>query len=101
MKSTDEHPQLHRLLRRQLKRLGIDDRPPDPAMWAAVLQHVDRAYCDADRGQQMLERAIDISTREMSQLHEELAQRSDVELAAERTRLQLVFESVLVVKFCL
>ncbi|MFM2072082.1 MAG: hypothetical protein RLZZ623_2345 [Actinomycetota bacterium] len=89
-----EPDELHHLLRRQLRRLDIGDDAPDEAQWCEMLQRVDRTYRDSDRGQQLLERAIDISSREMGDLHHALQQSSESELAVERTRLQLVFESV-------
>lgn len=85
---------LHHLLRRQLKRLEIGTDPPTGQQWDALLQRVDRAYRDSDRGKQLLERAIDISSREMGELNHALQQSSEIELAGERTRMQLVFESV-------
>ncbi|SDP51983.1 diguanylate cyclase (GGDEF) domain-containing protein [Klenkia soli] len=61
----------HRLLARQLRRLGIADLP-DREQWAAVLEVVARTYAEVDDERYLLERSIDISSREMRGLHDEL-----------------------------
>jgi diguanylate cyclase (GGDEF)-like protein/PAS domain S-box-containing protein len=64
----------HRLLQRQLKRLGIDDggQIPTPAQWSLVLERVSRAYAEADQERYLVERAQDISSREMQELYSRL-----------------------------
>ena len=65
---------LHALLRRQLrKRLGGTDVPE--AMKAFVAQ-VNEAYLQADDERRMLERAFDLSSQELMDANEELAEAS-------------------------
>src|SRR5574340_1029715 len=65
---------MHRLLLRQLKRLGISDtgQPPTREQWAELLERVSRAYADADQDRYSLERSQEISSREMQELHDRL-----------------------------
>jgi diguanylate cyclase (GGDEF)-like protein/PAS domain S-box-containing protein len=82
MKATDG---LHSLLHRQLARLGLSaDRAPGDSpdrvsglqQWRELLSRVSVAYTDADNDRYTLERAIDISSSEMAELHEELRTRA-------------------------
>ncbi len=66
----------HRLLDRQLRRLGIHELP-DREQWAAVLEVVARTYAEVDTERYLLERSIDISSREMRGLHDELRQQAE------------------------
>ena len=65
---------LHRLLLRQLKRVGLDTRQPpaDQAAWAALLERVSRAYTEADQERYLMERSQLVSSKEMQQLYERL-----------------------------
>ena len=73
------------VLIRQLRRLGLTPGapPPDPAAWEALLTRVSSFYDGADRSRYLLERALDLSSREMQQLNERLeaTARSRVELS--------------------
>lgn len=73
---------MHDILNRQLKREGLsEDTPPAGAdAWAAFLKDVDRAYSQADQDRYLLERSLEVSTREMEEINEKLS--------AERERLQ-------------
>jgi len=64
----------HRLLLRQLKRLGIDPQSPALASEQCVplLERISRAYEDADKGQYLLRRAQEQSSHEMRQLYAQL-----------------------------
>jgi len=67
---------LHRTLRRQLDRLGVDpSTPPGADGWARFLARVDAAYRDADDDRYMQERAIEVSSQEMAALYAELRER--------------------------
>ncbi|HYD78387.1 MAG TPA: EAL domain-containing protein [Paucimonas sp.] len=61
----------HFLLRRQLKKLGIDPEsgPATAEQWARFLERVDRAYTEADNERYLLERSQEISSREMRELY--------------------------------
>ncbi|HEY9108196.1 MAG TPA: EAL domain-containing protein [Roseateles sp.] len=62
---------LHPLLKRQLKRVGID---PDAegtqaAAWRALLDRISRAYKDHDQEAYLLERSQDLASQEMAELY--------------------------------
>lgn len=61
----------HRLLVRQLRRLGVEG-VPDAEQWAAVLDVVSRTYADHDDDRYLLERSVEVSSAEMRGLHQEL-----------------------------
>ncbi len=68
--------QYHRLLLRQLKRLGIDDAGPAPTreQWTALLERVSHAYEEADQERYLHERSLEISSQEIqSELEVRLA----------------------------
>ena len=73
---------LHPLLLRQLRRLGqsVAAPPADAAAWAEVLEHVSRAYAEAEQDRYLLERSQDIASGEMADLY--------AALQAERDRLE-------------
>jgi diguanylate cyclase (GGDEF)-like protein/PAS domain S-box-containing protein len=64
----------HRLLERQLKRLGIDPagKLPTPEQYSLLLERVSRAYTEADQERYLVERAQDISSRETQELYSRL-----------------------------
>jgi diguanylate cyclase len=66
-----DHAALHPLLARQLRRLGLPADGLEPA-WVQLLQRVSAAYAQADDDRYLLERSIDISSREMRTLNDEL-----------------------------
>jgi signal transduction histidine kinase len=65
---------VNRVLARQLRRLGLspDELPADPAAWAALLDRVAAYYEDADRGRYVLERSLELSSREMQEVNEHI-----------------------------
>ncbi len=69
---------LHALLIRKLERLGLSpEKPPNATAWRALLKRVSSVYCSADEDRYLLERALDISSREMRTLNEALAHERD------------------------
>ncbi len=61
------------LLRRQLKKLGLDEgSPPDLEQWRAFVARVRATYTDADQDRYTVERSLLTSSREMQDLYEEL-----------------------------
>jgi hypothetical protein len=61
---------MHRLLRRQLKKyLGVQDEIP--AQLQPFAAAVDAAYADFDSDRAMLERSLELSSKELSDAHEE------------------------------
>jgi PAS domain S-box-containing protein len=86
---------LHRLLQRQLKKLGVGEfAPPDAEAWQQFLERVSRTYTQTDQDRYLLERSLSISSEEMQELYEKLRQASETRLAAERDKLQAVISSV-------
>ena len=82
-----ERPSSHRLLLRQLRRLGLDpELPPDATQWAAMLDRVGTAYLESDRQRYLIERSLEVSSEELRVLFE--ARR------ASEARLKVVFDSV-------
>ena len=72
---TDE---LHKMLAQQLARGGLDERtPPGVEAWAELLQHISRAYTDAEQDRDQIERALERSSAEMAELHRGLSEERD------------------------
>ena len=64
---------MHRLLRRQLKKhLGAEDEIP--ASLQPFLDAVDAAYADFDGDRAMLERSLELSSKELSDAHDQAKQ---------------------------
>jgi len=87
---------VHRLLLRQLRRLGISEleAPPSAEAWQALLGAVSRTYASSEEDRYLLERSLDLSSREMQALYENLRQVSETRLAAERDRLESVLAAL-------
>ncbi len=69
----------HSVLRRQLRRIGIDDPSeiPDSAAWSDFLERVSQSYENSDEDRYRLERSLDISSMEMEELHAQLSAEHD------------------------
>ncbi len=67
-------PDLHPTLQRQLKRVGLDLSTVAalPAL-PVLLDRVSRSYTEADQDRYLLERSQDVASREMGELHAQLA----------------------------
>ncbi len=63
---------MHRVLERQLRKLGIGDDPPNAEQWKALLQRIDTVYTAADQDRYTLERSLDLSSNEMKKRFAEL-----------------------------
>src|SRR5438552_16909205 len=79
---------MHPLLSRQLKKLGIADSSvsPAPESWQELLRRVSQSYTEADQERYLLERSLNISSREMQEL--------SGNLRAERDRLSAILRSL-------
>ena len=66
--------QTHPVLARQLRKAGVTDlsQAVDPACFAELVRRVSSAYTSADFDRYLLERSIDLSSREMKDLNEQL-----------------------------
>ena len=68
--------ELHSVLLRQLKRLGLDaGTPPQGEAWTKLLERMSRFYQDADQDRYTLERSLAQSSKEMRELYDELKHR--------------------------
>ncbi len=87
---------MHPLLKRQLKRLGLDDAsaPSSLETWQQLLERVSRSYVESDQGRELLERSIALSAAEMQELNEQLRRTSESQLTEERDKLQTVLCSM-------
>jgi signal transduction histidine kinase/CheY-like chemotaxis protein len=77
---------LHRLLDRQLRKLGLANgaAPPSLAAWNALLERISATYAESDEDRYLLERSLSISSREMREMSQ--AMLSELEKrVAERT----------------
>src|SRR5258708_38428193 len=80
---------MHPLLTRQLKKAGLSELAspqPEPDMWQALLGRVSQSYAEADQERYLLERSLNISSREMQEL--------SGNLRAERDRLSAILRSL-------
>ena len=72
--------ELHRLLKRQLKKVlgGEDSAPPNTEQWRPFLDRVSRSYTEADQERYTLERSLGLSSQEMQELHKKVRKQNDV-----------------------
>jgi len=64
---------IHRLLSRQLSKIQLNlDNPPSLVQWREFISRVNKTYQEADQERYLLERSMDISSREMMELNEKL-----------------------------
>jgi len=75
---------MHPLLRRQLRRLGLEEA----GLPKELLDRISRTYQEADRDRYTLERSFELSSAEMAQLYDELRVRSETELARKAVLLE-------------
>ncbi|MEK6641505.1 MAG: response regulator [Nitrospirota bacterium] len=87
---------MHPLLQRQLKRLMLDPAccPIDEGVWQTMLERISQSYTEGDQGRTLLEQSLDVMSREMQGLYEELRCSSETELAKERNKLEAVLHSL-------
>jgi signal transduction histidine kinase len=83
--ATGAHPLLRRLLH---KVDATAETAPSLEAWQRMLALVARTFQDADQDRYTLERSIEISSREMQGLYQDLQERTQSELAVERRRVE-------------
>lgn len=87
--------ELHPTLKRQLKRLGVDEtHPPSAEVWPELLTRINKAYQGADQERYVLERSLEISSNEMQKLYEGLKRSSTSALHQEKNKLLSVLTSL-------
>lgn len=66
--------ELHRLLQRQLTKLGMDanELPHHLENWTKFIMHINKTYFENDQDRYLLERSIDISSKEMRDTNSKL-----------------------------
>ncbi|MDQ7076230.1 MAG: response regulator [Gammaproteobacteria bacterium] len=86
---------MHHLLTRQLQRLGLDEaQAPSKEQWLALLQKVSATYDDADQDRYLLERSMEISSKEMMALYDSVRQQSENRVEVEHQKLRSVMDSL-------
>ena len=87
---------MHPLLQRQLKRLTLNPEccPIDEGVWQTMLGRISQSYTEGDQGRSLLEQSLDVTSREMQGLYEELRHSSETELSKERNKLEAVLHSL-------
>jgi signal transduction histidine kinase len=85
---TDLSRSRHRTLARHLRKAGIDPDvgPTSPEQWARLHERLEQSFKAIDRERYMIERSIELSSREMEALHDQLR--------ADRERLAAVMEAL-------
>ncbi len=66
--------ELHKLLSRQLNRLGLsyDLLPTDLERWQELIEKISKAYVEADQERYLTERSMDLSSHELLSLNKRL-----------------------------
>ena len=83
---------MDKLILRQLRRAGLapDALPADLTAWQAFLDSVSRSYAQRRQDRYLLERSLEVSSREMQTLYDELRRASASQVAAERDKLAAI-----------
>ena len=78
MSADAPRPEPHRLLQRQLRRLGLQPGiAPDAEGWDRLLERVSRTYTEADSERYLMERSESLASAEMASLNEALKSARD------------------------
>jgi len=77
---------MHRLLKRQLKKIGYRGEELSKEQFQRFLDMVDQTYKDDDEDREFLEHTLDVSSKEMHDLYVELEERSQTKLAQSEAR---------------
>src|SRR3954462_8520225 len=74
----------HRLLDRQLRKLGLTSEAPPPSLaaWSALLDRISATYEESDEDRYLLERSLSISSREMREMSQALLSELEKRVAA-------------------
>ena len=83
---------MDKLIQRQLRRLklAVESPPEDLAAWQGFLDSVDRSYRQHQQDRYLLERSLEVSSREMQALYDDLRRASASEVALERDKLEAI-----------
>lgn len=72
---------MHKVLEKQLKKLGYEDGVFPKNNVEAFIELVNKRYAEADDERKFLEHTLETSSQEMTELYEELKQKSQTALA--------------------
>jgi PAS domain S-box-containing protein len=83
---------MDKLIERQLRRAGLSAEalPDRVEAWKEFLGRVSRSYVQQQQDRYLLERSLDVSSREMQALYDDLRRASASEVAAERDKLSAI-----------
>jgi len=81
---------MHRLLKRQLKKIGYQSGKISKEKFYEFLEMVERAYKDSDEDREFLEHTLEVSSKEMHELYSELEERSKTKLAQSEARFRVL-----------
>ena len=82
---------MHRTLARQLKRLDLGaESAPDSVQWKRFTRLVDGTYKGSDQDRYLLERSLEISSKELTELNKELRIASEQANAANEAKSQFL-----------
>jgi len=79
---------MHRLLKMQLKKIGYANKELTSEQTHKLINLVDRAYIESDEDREFLEHTLEVSSREMHELYEELERKSASKLAQSEARFR-------------
>ncbi|MCW5873083.1 MAG: EAL domain-containing protein [Anaerolineales bacterium] len=84
---------MHKILRRQLKRLELDPAAsPDAKAWAEFLGTIEQTYRHADQDRYLLERSLAISSKEIHELYDQEQRHIKEALRVSEGRYRSLFE---------
>ncbi|MDP1601685.1 MAG: ATP-binding protein [Legionella sp.] len=66
--------ELHKLLKRQLERLGLsyDSLPSNLVDWQSIINSINKSYVETDQERYLLERSMSISSNELMEINDQL-----------------------------
>ncbi len=88
---------MHKLLQRQLKRLGLADQPnpPSPEAWEEFLVRVSQGYLEFEQERVLLEQSLTISSQEMQKVLQETKATSEIRIKGEQAQTRTIIDSAL------
>ena len=85
---------MHSLLKRQLKKLGYTDGVMTPQQLSSFISVVNQAYIDNDDDLKLLERSLELTSKEMRSIYEELKIKTQNELAQSERKYQNIIDNL-------
>jgi signal transduction histidine kinase len=81
---------VHPLLSRQLRKLGLaDGKAPTAEQWQLFLERLEQTYAATDQDRYMNERSLEVCSREMQDLYDQLRSASEAEIAKKSAEREL------------